>query len=98
MTPPIREASPTGLLTKFLRELTTQRFALAAFLIPLAIRSIPEIIVGPYPIGWDIIGYYIPNSIDLASGHMNVWGVITSPPLMYTIVVPAYILTKASLV
>src|SRR5690348_8296550 len=98
MTPPIREASPTGLLTKFLRELTIQRFALAAFLIPLAIRTVPEIIVGPYPIGWDIIAYYIPNSIDLASGSMNLWGVITSPPLMYAIVVPTYILTKANLI
>src|SRR5690242_3391429 len=98
MTPPIRAASLPSLSTKFLRELTAQRFALAAFLIPLAIRAIPEIIVGPYPIGWDIIAYYIPNSIDLASASMNVWGVITSPPLMYAIVVPAYMLTKASLV
>jgi len=85
-------------MARFLRVLTTQRFALTAFLIPLAIRAIPEIIVGPYPIGWDIIAYYIPNSIDLASGSMNVWGVITSPPLMYAIVVPTYILTRASLV
>ncbi len=40
------------------------RFGLAAFLIPLAIRSIPEIIVGPYPVGWDTIEFYIPSMLD----------------------------------
>jgi hypothetical protein len=33
-------------------------FALAAFLVPVFIRSIPEILVGPYPIGWDTIAFY----------------------------------------
>ncbi len=40
------------------------RFGLAAFLIPLAIRSIPEIIVGPYPVGWDTIAFYVPDTLD----------------------------------
>jgi len=31
------------------------RFAIAAFLIPLTIRAIPEIITGPYPIGRDVV-------------------------------------------
>ncbi len=38
------------------------RFAIAAFLIPLTIRAIPEIIAGPYPIEWDtvaVVGYYL---------------------------------------
>jgi hypothetical protein len=42
----------------------SHRFALAAFLIPLFIRSIPEILVGPYPIGWDSIAFYVPNTLD----------------------------------
>src|SRR5205809_3319892 len=74
------------------------KLALGAFLIPLLIRSIPEVLAGPYPAGWDIIAYYIPNSLDLVSGSMNVWGIITSPPLMYAIIVPALLLTKVSLV
>jgi len=74
------------------------KLALGAFLIPLLIRSIPEVLAGPYPVGWDIIAYYIPNSLDLVSGSMNVWGIITSPPLMYAIIVPALLLTKDSLV
>jgi hypothetical protein len=43
------------------------RFALAAFLIPLFTRSIPEILVGPYPIGWDTIAFYVPNTLDWAT-------------------------------
>src|SRR6266568_5406758 len=44
------------------------RFALAAFLVPVFIRSIPEILVGPYPIGWDTIAFYVPNTLDWATG------------------------------
>jgi len=85
------------ILKPFLR-IQRYKLALGAFLIPLMIRSIPEILAGPYPVGWDIIAYYIPNSLDIASGNMNVWGIITSPPVMYAIVVPAYVLTRVSLV
>ena len=93
------QGSPlTRRTTKILEVFRKYKFAIAALLIPLGIRAIPEILVGPYPIGWDIIAYYIPNSLDLASGRMNVWGIITSPPLMYAMVVPAYVLTKVSLV
>jgi hypothetical protein len=88
----------TGRRMKLLEAFRRYKFVFAAFLIPLGIRAIPEIIVGPYPIGWDIIAYYIPNSLDLASGSMNVWGIITSPPLMYAIILPAHVLTRVSLV
>ena len=43
------------------RMVRSYRFALAAFLTPLFIRSIPEILVGPYPIGWDSIAFYVPT-------------------------------------
>src|SRR5712664_94322 len=46
------------------RMVRSYRFALAAFLVPLLIRSIPEILVGPYPIGWDTIAFYVPNTLD----------------------------------
>src|SRR6266704_4823269 len=85
------------ILKPFLR-IQRYKLALGAFLIPLMIRSIPEILAGPYPVGWDIIAYYIPNSLDIDSGNLNVWGILTSPPVMYAIVVPAYVLTRVSLV
>src|SRR5467141_1623748 len=83
---------------RFLQLIPQHKLALAAFLVPLSIRIIPEILSGQYPVGWDIIAYYIPNTIDIVSGRMDIWGMITSPPVMYAIVVPAYILTKANLV
>src|SRR3989442_4736226 len=83
---------------RLLQVIGQHRFAFAAFLVPLSIRIIPEILSGPYPVGWDIVAYYIPNAIDIVSGKMNVWGMITSPPVMYAIVVPAYLLTRANLV
>src|SRR2546430_672899 len=83
---------------RFLQVMGQHKFAFAAFLVPLSIRIIPEILSGPYPVGWDIVAYYIPNAIDIASGKMNVWEMITSPPVMYAIVVPAYLLTRANLV
>ena len=54
-----------GVLGRLVR---SYRFALAAFLIPLFIRTIPEILVGPYPIGWDTIAFYVPNTLDCAVG------------------------------
>ncbi len=38
------------------------RFGLAAFLIPLGIRAVPEVIVGPYPVGFDTIAFFVPNA------------------------------------
>jgi hypothetical protein len=53
------------------REVRSKRFALAAFLIPLFIRAIPEILVGLYPIGWGTITFYIHNPLDWATGKTD---------------------------
>ena len=50
------------------------KFALAAFLLPFTVKAIPEVIAGPYPIGWDIIAFYVPNTLDMAAGRMSIWG------------------------
>src|SRR6266702_5081616 len=72
------------------------KFALAAFLLPFTVRAIPEVIAGPYPIGWDTIAFYVPNTLDMAAGKMGIWGILGSGPLMYSIVVPVYLLMKIS--
>ena len=28
---------------------------------PLLVRAVPEILVGPYPVGWDTIAFYVPK-------------------------------------
>src|SRR2546426_12730985 len=70
------------------------KFALAAFLLPFTVRAIPEVIAGPYPISWDIIAFYVPNTLDMAAGRMGGWGIIGSGPLLYSFIVPIYVLTR----
>src|SRR2546425_3270962 len=96
MTRRIPALGVSTLALRFLGLIRRHKLALAAFLVPLGIRIIPEILSGQYPVGWDIIAYYIPNTIDMASGRMRVWEIIASPPVMYAIVVPAYLLTKTN--
>src|SRR2546426_8568670 len=70
------------------------KFALAAFLLPFTVRAIPEVIAGPYPIGWDIIAFYVPNTLDMAAGRIGLWGILGSGPLMYSFIVPLYVLIR----
>jgi hypothetical protein len=69
------------------------RFALAAALIPLGIRSVPEIIVGPYLIGWDTIASYVPNTLDWAAGRVGFGEMLGVAPLLYAISTSIYILS-----
>jgi hypothetical protein len=69
---------------------------LAAFLIPLAIRAIPEILVGPYPVGWDTIAFYVPNTLDWAAGKAGFAEILGTAPLMYMISVPVYFLSRVN--
>ena len=78
------------------RSVRSYRFALAAFLIPLFIRSIPEILVGPYPIGWDTIAFYVPNTLDWATGKTGLTEILGTAPLMYMISVPVYLLSRVN--
>jgi hypothetical protein len=78
------------------RAIRSYRFALAAFLVPVFIRSIPEILVGPYPIGWDTIAFYVPNTLDWAAGKADFTTILGTAPLMYMISVPVYILTRVN--
>ncbi len=72
------------------------RFALAAFLVPVFIRSIPEILVGPYPIGWDTIAFYVPNTLDWATGKTPWLAMLGTAPLMYMISVATYSMTRVN--
>jgi hypothetical protein len=77
-------------MTGLARKAGKHRFAIAALLIPLGIRSIPEILVGPYPVGWDTIAFYVPNTLDWAAGKASFLQMLGTAPLMYMISVPVY--------
>jgi hypothetical protein len=91
------ELKKTGKILEMLgREVRSKRFALAAFLIPVFIRSIPEILVGPYPIGWDTIAFYVPNTLDWAAGKAGFTEILGTAPLMYMISVPVYWVSRVN--
>src|SRR6266702_3551913 len=71
-----------------------RRFAIAAFLIPFVIRAVPEIIAGPYPIGWDTIAFYVPSTLDWAAGKDGFLFMIGEAPLLYAISVPVYLISR----
>lgn len=76
--------------------LSRRKFALAALLIPLGIRTIPEILVGSYPIGWDTIAFYVPNTLDWATGRLGWVQLLGTAGLLYMISVPLYWATRVN--
>src|SRR5205807_938584 len=90
------EPPSTVLRTRLLEAFREHRFLLAAFLIPLCIRAIPEILVGPYPVGWDTIAFYVPNTLDWATGRLGWVALLGTAPLLYMISVPVYLMTRAN--
>ena len=44
-------------------------FGLAAFLFPALVRVVPEIVAGPYPIGYDTVNSYAPFMLDWGLGN-----------------------------
>src|SRR2546425_6749246 len=81
-------------VSRIISAIRKYKFALATFLLPFTVRAIPELIAGPYPIGWDIIAFYVPNTLGMAAGRMRICGILGSGPLMYAFIVPIYVLTK----
>ena len=67
---------------------------MASFLLPLVLRAIPEIIAGPYPIGWDTIAFYVPSTLDWSAGKDGFLFMIGEAPLLYMFSVPAYLVSK----
>ncbi len=65
---------------------------LLAFAIPLAVRAIPEALMGPYPTGFDTIAYYVPNVYDWMRYGVDWWQFMAIAPLFYCILLPARIL------
>jgi len=69
---PYGPIAPVRLLHRAQSTLYEYRFGLAAFLIPLGVRAVPEIIVGPYAVGFDTMAFYVPRTPD-PSGVMHIF-------------------------
>jgi hypothetical protein len=58
-------------------------FPILAFLVPLTVRLIPELLMGPFATGFDTISYYTPNTLLWLNHGVNFWALISEAPLMY---------------
>ncbi len=77
-------------LRRLSEKLWTWRYSLSALFIPVLIRTLPELIVGPYPVGYDTIASYVPNTMDWTSGKLAPIGLLETAPLMYIISISLY--------
>jgi len=85
-----------GLVETLKSRIREHKFALVAFLIPLGIRAIPEIIVGSFPLGFDTISFYVPYTLDWAAGKTGAMTMLGMAPLIYMISVPLYLLLRVN--
>ena len=69
----------------WLRQNANILFPVLAFAIPLGVRSIPEILMGQYLVGFDTIGYYVPNTVIWLANGINFWSLLSSAPLIYAL-------------
>jgi hypothetical protein len=78
-------------LTKrfFERVAKPETLPLLAFLIPLVIRAIPEILMGPYVVGFDTLGYYVPNTLMWLREGVGLWNFVAVAPFLYVLLMGA---------
>jgi hypothetical protein len=60
-------------------------FPLLTFAIPLVIRTIPEILMGQYIVGFDTMGFYVPNTLLWLHNGINLGSYLATAPLFYAI-------------
>jgi hypothetical protein len=56
---------------------------LLAFLIPTLVRVIPEILMGPFVTGFDVLAYYIPNTLLWLRDGVGFWNLLAVAPFFY---------------
>jgi len=60
-------------------------FPLLAFAVPLLVRVIPEVLMGPYVVGFDTMAYYVSTTTLWLHGDVSLLSFIASAPLFYTL-------------
>jgi hypothetical protein len=68
-------------------------FPILAFLIPLLIRCIPEILMGSYLVGFDNMAYYVPTTLLWLRGELTLGSFIATAPLLFTLTTSLSVLT-----
>jgi hypothetical protein len=60
-------------------------FPFLSLVIPLVVRAVPEILMGPYVVGFDTIGYYVPTTFIWLNGGVNFWHFMAAAPFLYVL-------------
>ena len=60
-------------------------FPFLAFTIPLVVRTIPEILMGPFVVGFDTLGFYVPNTLAWLRDGVSFWAFIAPAPFLYAL-------------
>jgi hypothetical protein len=56
-----------------------------AFLVPLVVRAIPEVLMGPFVVGFDTLAYYVPNTLVWLRGGVGFWNLLAVAPFFYVL-------------
>jgi hypothetical protein len=75
--------------TLFERVAKPDALPVLAFLIPLVVRAIPEILMGPYVVGFDTLGYYVPNTLGWLRDGVGFWSFVAVAPFLYVLLMGA---------
>jgi len=62
-------------------------YPILAFVVPLVTRAIPEVLMGPYVVGFDTMGHYVPTALTWLRGNIDIWRYVATAPLFYTVVI-----------
>lgn len=97
----MRILSILGAVLRFLRQWSmTHKFLLLSAAIPLIIRTIPEILAGPWPLGFDTVWTYAPfvRDVETKGLQSSLQGVMDQQvaPLMYVLLGLAATFTQAA--
>jgi hypothetical protein len=62
-------------------------FPLLAFVVPLLVRVVPEVLMGPYLVGFDTMSYYVPDTLLWRHIGISLWSFLATAPLFYIILI-----------
>ena len=62
-------------------------FPSLAFLVPLLVRVVPELLMSPFVVGFDTISYYVPVVVKWVGGGVDFFQAMAHAPLFYVLLV-----------
>ena len=66
---------------------------LFAFFVPFVVRLIPEVLMGPYLVGFDVMAHYVPTTLLWLNGNVTLMSFVATAPLLYTLTAGMTVLT-----